>query len=259
MLSVSSNDNSVVGRPNIFICHSSRDDGIVVEFRVHLDPLFDLCDLKVWDDSNLFAGRPWHENIQANLESSVAAIILVSPSLLNSDYARSHEIPVFLGYAKSECLPIYCLYLAHSVVDQIFFYPSSEEPLEPVKLTEYQGLNSPDKPLDAVIKRQRNKVLVDAALKVINDLREKGLIKANGPRRLIGLVDREPTLGRRTLYVRIETRKPHPKYSQVVRKDKTYAVHWDEDVEIHCNDKVGIRECAPKSKTKKHKLVRKIS
>jgi small subunit ribosomal protein S17 len=248
----------VIDQPSIFLCHSSKDDAVVVEFRAHLDPLFHLCDLRIWDDSELFAGRPWHENIQAQLKTSIAAIILVSPGLLDSDYVRSHEIPVFLGIAQSTRLPIYCLYLAYSVVDQIFFYPSTQEASEPVKLTEYQGLNSPEEPLP-VIKRQRNKVLRDAAIKVYNDLRERGLIQSNMPRRLIGIVDREPTLGRRTLYVRVETRKPHPKYGQVVRKDKTYPVHWNEDVEIHVNDRVEVRECRPRSKTKKHELVRKLS
>ena len=72
-------------------------------------------------------------------------------------------------------------------------------------------------------------------------------------------MDREPTLGRRTLYVRVVTQKSHPEYGKVVRKGKTYPVHWDENVEIHCNDKVEIRECPPKSKTKTHELVRKVS
>ena len=246
---------------------------MVVEFRVHLDPLFHLSDLRIWEDSMLFAGRSWHESIQAKLKSSIAAIILVSPGLLDSNYVRNHEIPVFLGYAQSANLPIYCLYLAYSVVDQIFFYPSTGDACEPVKLTDYQGLNSPEQPLAGIMKGRKNKVLRDAALEVYSDLLRRELIrasgpsrlidlehiKANGPRRLIGIVDREPTLGRRTLYVRVVTQKPHPEYGKVVRKGKTYPVHWDENVEIHCNDKVEIRECPPRSKTKTHELVRKVS
>jgi len=107
----------------------------------------------------LFAGRSWHESIQANLESSIAAIILVSPGLLDSEYVRNHEIPVFLGYAQSAGLPIYCLYLAYSVVDQIFFYPSTGEVYEPVKLTDYQGLNSPELPLAGIMKSKKIKFL----------------------------------------------------------------------------------------------------
>lgn len=232
---------------------------MVVEFRVHLDPLFHLSDLRIWEDSMLFAGRSWNESIQTKLESSIAAIILVSPGLLDSDYVRNHEIPVFLGYAKSAGLPIYCLYLAYSVVDQILFYPTTGESCEPVKLTDYQGLNSPEKPLADIMKSKKNKVLRDAAIRVYSDLRDRKLIKANGPRRLIGVVDREPTLGRRTLYVSVVIQKPHPEYGKVVRKGKIYPAHWDENVEIHCNDRVEIRECPPRSKTKTHELVRKVS
>lgn len=132
---------------------------MVVEFRVHLDPLFHLSDLRIWEDSMLFAGRSWHESIQAKLKSSIAAIILVSPGLLDSDYVRNHEIPVFLGYAQSASLPIYCLYLAYSVVEQIFFYPSMGDPCEPVKLTDYQGLNSPEQPLAGIMKGKKTKFL----------------------------------------------------------------------------------------------------
>lgn len=245
------------GRPNIFLCHSSKDHSMVKEFRVHLDPLFHSSDLKIWEDSMLFAGRSWHESIQAELESSIAAIILVSPGLLDSDYVRSHEIPVFLEIAEAKKIPIYCLYLSYSVVGEISFYPSYNESSTGVRLTDYHGLNSPEKPLSDVSKRQWNKVLRDAAIQVYNDLRELGWIQASGPRKLIGFVAREPISGRRTIYVRVERRKPHPKYSHVICKDKTFAVHWHENIDIHKGDRVEIVECAPKSKTKKHELVRK--
>jgi hypothetical protein len=62
------------------------------------------------------------------------------------------------------------------VVDQLLFFPSYNKTTGGIRLTEYQGLNSPKKPLSDMLKRRRNNVLRDAALQVYGDLRRLGLI-----------------------------------------------------------------------------------
>ncbi len=169
-------DSGRINLRNIILCHCSKDDSMAKEFRVHLDPLFHLMDLRISNDSELFAGRSWHEDIWGELKSTIAIIVLVSPGLLDSDHAISHHIPAFLEIAESRKTPIYCLYLEHSVVDQLLFFPSYNKTTGGIRLTEYQGLNSPKKPLSDMLKRRRNNVLRDAALQVYGDLRRLGLI-----------------------------------------------------------------------------------
>ncbi len=246
------------GLPNIFICHSSEDHKVVNEFRKHLNPLFCSRDLNIWDDSDLPIGRPWHKGIQDQVKSSVAAIILVSPSLLDSDYVRTNEITIFLELAKDSGLPIYCMYLSFSVVEEMYFFPSSSGSSEGIRLTDYQGLNSPETPLSQLTKKDRNKFLVNSALTILNDLKDRGIVPRGGPRRTVGIVDREPLIGRLTVYVLVQRTKPHPTYGHTIRTRKIIAVHWDESIDLHKDDRVEVRECAPKSRTKKHELIRKL-
>ena len=58
----------------------------------------------------------------------------------------------------------------------------------------------------------------------------------------------------KTITVRVETYKKHPKYGKRVKYSKKYAAH-DELNEAKVGDLVRIEECRPMSKTKKFRLV----
>ncbi len=53
----------------------------------------------------------------------------------------------------------------------------------------------------------------------------------------------------KTIVVKVERRIQHPVYGKYIKKTKKYHVHDDNN---NCNigDKVQIKECSPKSKTK---------
>lgn len=247
-----------MSRAVLFICHSSSDDDVVRSLRIHLDPLFHTSAVSVWDDSMLFAGQPWDPAIRKEMEQSVAVVVLVSPMLLNSSYVREEELPKFLTLAEATQLPIYCIYLDHSVVDQVDFIVRQGGTLRKRRLTEYQGLNSPRKPLTELPRKERNRVLAEAAKRIHGDLKSK-TGEASGVKRSIqGKVDREPVLGRRTLYVEVERVTPHQRYKKPVKSSKVFAVHWYEDLDVHAGDWVEIEECRPISRTKHHALVRRI-
>ena len=53
----------------------------------------------------------------------------------------------------------------------------------------------------------------------------------------------------KTISVKVETYKKHPKYGKRVKKSKKYAVH-DETNKAKVGDTVRIAECKPISKTK---------
>ena len=61
----------------------------------------------------------------------------------------------------------------------------------------------------------------------------------------------------KTVVVRVERVKQHPKYKRRYKTHKNYKVHYSEG-EYKIGDKVLIEETTPISKDKKWKLVKKI-
>lgn len=59
----------------------------------------------------------------------------------------------------------------------------------------------------------------------------------------------------KTIVVRVETIKKHPKYKRRYKTHKTYKVHTDKDFNI--GDRVIIVECKPISKDKKFEIIDK--
>lgn len=60
----------------------------------------------------------------------------------------------------------------------------------------------------------------------------------------------------KTLVVRVESVKKHPRYKKRFRAHKKYKAHADQDYLV--GDKVVIEECRPLSKDKKWKVIKKI-
>lgn len=62
----------------------------------------------------------------------------------------------------------------------------------------------------------------------------------------------------KTVVVNVERLKKHPKYQKRYRISKNYKAH-DENKEYKIGDVVMIEECAPISKDKKWKVIKRIS
>ena len=61
----------------------------------------------------------------------------------------------------------------------------------------------------------------------------------------------------KTVVVRVERVKEHPKYKRRYKIHKNYKAHYDEG-EYNIGDKVMIEECQPISKDKRWKLIKNI-
>lgn len=61
----------------------------------------------------------------------------------------------------------------------------------------------------------------------------------------------------KTVVVRVDRQKVHRKYHKRYTRSKRYQVH-DEKNECHEGDWVEFGQCAPKSRTKKWRIIRKI-
>ncbi len=74
-------------------------------------------------------------------------------------------------------------------------------------------------------------------------------------KKLIGIVVSDKM--EKTVVVKVERIKEHPKYKRRYKTHKKYKAH-DEKKEFHMGDTVVIEECAPISKDKHFKVISKI-
>src|SRR4051794_5511484 len=65
----------------------------VQRFQVMLGPLLRRRRLRLWADVDIRAGQRWGAEIDAAVRCSTAALVLVSPALLDSDFVPDVELP----------------------------------------------------------------------------------------------------------------------------------------------------------------------
>jgi hypothetical protein len=161
----------------IFICHASTDEEYVRDFIHYVGPVIQSLSragLRFWEDSMIFAGSIWNDEIQEAISNSIAALIIVSDNLMSSNYAMTNELPRFLEEAEQRKLDIFCLYARECLIDEIVFRISINGAEKEVKLTDYQGLNSPNSPLDSFhYKKKRKRELIQAARKMLATLKPR--------------------------------------------------------------------------------------
>jgi hypothetical protein len=57
--------------------------------------------IDLWDDTKIAAGTNWREAIETAIESSTAAVVLVSADFLASEFISEYELPTLLLRAKA--------------------------------------------------------------------------------------------------------------------------------------------------------------
>lgn len=87
--------------PSLFISYSRRDAGWVDRLRTLFAPLERRGVLATWSDADLRSGSAWSPQIQAVMERATAALLLVTPALLASQYVRRVELPFLEARARA--------------------------------------------------------------------------------------------------------------------------------------------------------------
>ncbi|MCK5602692.1 toll/interleukin-1 receptor domain-containing protein [Candidatus Pacearchaeota archaeon] len=135
---------------NLFISYSHadmEDEDWLGRLKKFLKPLErSKVAVDIWDDSRIAPGQQWSQEIDDALKSAHAAILLIGPGFLASDFVMKHELPLLLEAAKTggtKVLPIvvgYCGYMLSETKS-------------------YQACNDPEHPLEELIKPKQNEIL----------------------------------------------------------------------------------------------------
>ncbi len=161
--------HNAVGRGRaVFISYAHADNGgpdpaarWLDRLLLNLKPLAFEDLIAVATDRDIGLGDDWHARIQADLNRAGAAVLLVSPAFLASEYIRNHELPVLLHRAKTQGLRIVpvilrpCLY-----AETRFKYPDPETGPEEFSLASLQAAGSSAKALNEMTEGEQDRASV---------------------------------------------------------------------------------------------------
>lgn len=131
-------------REKIFISYSHKDKKHFEEFLVHLKPLEEKGLLYSWHDRKISPGDDWRKEISAALNTSKAAILLISPDFLASNFIMHDELPVLRQAAINNEIKLFPICVRYASFEYL-------------ELGDIQAINNPEKPLSTLSPAQRDK------------------------------------------------------------------------------------------------------
>ena len=148
---------SAANRTGIFISYSHKDQKWLKQLQVHLTPLRRDQDIDFWDDTKIEAGSKWRQGIRGAIQQAKAAVLLISPNFMASDFIAQSELPSILAAAEADGLIVLPLILRPSRFDR-------DE-----RLSQFQTVNSPSQPLIDMATGKRD-VVFEKLAETIEDL-----------------------------------------------------------------------------------------
>jgi small GTP-binding protein len=136
-------------RDKVFVSYSHKDKHWFEKVQTHLKVLEgEGISINLWADTKIKSGMKWYDEITKALSTAKVAILLVSTDFLASDFIGKDEIPQLLKAAKNDGATILPL-----ILKPCRFSKNK-------KLSEFQAVNDPDKPLSGLPKSKQDKILL---------------------------------------------------------------------------------------------------
>jgi hypothetical protein len=131
-------------RDQVFISYSHQDKRFLDELRTQLKPYLRKGTITAWSDEQIVPGSKWFDEIKAALANTSAAVMLVGPDFLASDFIHEHELGPLLKEAEAGGVTILWVLIRDC--------SWKETPLK-----DYQAVVSPpDKPFASMTKAKRD-------------------------------------------------------------------------------------------------------
>jgi hypothetical protein len=150
-------------RIDVFVSYSHADAAWLKRVEAHLKPLVRDEQIELWDDSRIQPVARWREEIRAALTRAKVAVLLISADFFSSDFIATNELPPLLEAEHARGLVILGVHLSASRFDR------------DQVLSEYQTVNSPDRPIESLSKADQEAVF-DALARRIEALLSSGRV-----------------------------------------------------------------------------------
>src|SRR4029079_8327933 len=142
-----------MNRDQVFISYSRKDATWLQRLQDALKPLVRKYEIDVWSDERIGAGPEGKAEVTAAPARANVAVLLVSQSLLASDFIADEEIPAILAAAQEEGLTI-------------IWIPVTDSLYEETEIQRYQAAHDPKRPLDSLSDAEVNGAFVSIAKKI---------------------------------------------------------------------------------------------
>ena len=137
-------------RKSVFISYAHEDRRWVEELSLHLKPWVRDRRIGLWDDRAIEAGANWRAEIEQALDEAAVSVMIVTPSLLASDFVVNEEMPRILdGSAQGRT--------------RLMWIAAEPSSVEATPLRNFQAVNDPSRPLSTLSKPERQQALSEIA------------------------------------------------------------------------------------------------
>src|SRR5262249_7623772 len=148
----------------IFVCYARKDNEAVDTSKRWLDRLLEFLApmrrdklIALFCDNDIRTGEDWHARIQAQLAAAKVAVIMVSQSLLASEYIANSELPVLLQKAAKNGLKIIAILVRPcSVTTTKFKFPDPKFGPEEFSFATIQTVNPLSKALSEMTEPEQD-------------------------------------------------------------------------------------------------------
>ena len=137
----------------IFISYSHADRPWLERLLVVLAPLAREPEIDVWNDTQIAPGEKWQQSIDAQLDRSNVAVLLVTAGFLASEFITAVELPRVLTRAEQGLLTL-------------VWIPVSASMWEATDLKQFQAALDPHRPMDQMTNAEAQQALVTVAHRI---------------------------------------------------------------------------------------------
>jgi hypothetical protein len=131
---------------SVFISYAHEDKRWVDELLTHLKPWVKDRRVNVWSDRDIGPGTLWRTEIEQALEEAAVSVMIVTPSLLASDFVVDEEMPRILERSAQG-------------TTRLVWIAAEPSAVEATSLAAYQAVNDPSRPLSTLSRPDRQRAL----------------------------------------------------------------------------------------------------